>query len=109
VGLGAKRQNIAAVIGPTISQSAYEVGPEFYETLTDADDRAKRYFANGSGDRMMFDLPGYGLMRLRAAGVGDAQCTGHCTFGDPERFYSFRRTTHAKEVDYGRLISVIRL
>jgi YfiH family protein len=107
--LGAKRGRISAVIGPTISQAAYEVGPEFYETLTDADTSAKRYFANGSGDRMLFDLPGYGLLRLRGAGVADALWTGHCTFGDPERFYSFRRTTHAKEVDYGRLISVIRL
>ncbi len=107
--LGAKRGRINAVIGPTISQAAYEVGPEFYETLTDTDASAKRYFANGTGDRMLFDLPGYGLLRLRAAGVADACWTGHCTFGDPERFYSFRRTTHAKEVDYGRLISVIRL
>ena len=42
---------------------------------------------------MLFDLPGYGLYRLRAAGVGQAEWTGHCTYRDPERFYSFRRTT----------------
>ncbi len=107
--LGAKRGRITAVIGPAISQAAYEVGPEFYDALTDADPNAKRYFANGFGDRMLFDLPGYGLLRLRAANVAEAHWTGHCTFGDPERFYSYRRTTHAKEVDYGRLISVIRL
>ncbi len=108
-GLGARRQNIAAVIGPCISQSAYEVGQEFYETFTDDDPDSRRFFINGAGDRMLFDLPGYGLHRLRAAGVGHAEWTHHCTYADPARFFSYRRTTHAGEADYGRLISVIRL
>lgn len=107
--LGAKRENIAAVIGPTISQPAYEVGPEFFEAFTDDDRAAARFFVNGTGDRMLFDLPGYGLQRLRQAGVGHAEWTRHCTYRDPSRFYSFRRTTHTQEADYGRLISVIRL
>lgn len=107
--LGAKRGNIAAVIGPCISQAAYEVGPEFYEAFTDDDTEARRFFANGAGDRMLFDLPAYGLWRLRAAGVGHAEWTRHCTFADPARFYSYRRTTHAGEADYGRLVSAIRL
>ena len=107
--LGARRDRIAAVIGPTISQSAYEVGPEFYETFTDDDPDATRFFANGNAGRMLFDLPAYGLSRLRAAGVGSAEWTRHCTYREPERFYSYRRTTHAGEADYGRLISVIRL
>lgn len=107
--LGAKRGNIAAVIGPCISQAAYEVGPEFYEAFTDDDTEGRRFFANGAGDRMLFDLPAYGLWRLRAAGVGHAEWTRHCTFADPARFYSYRRTTHAGEADYGRLVSVIRL
>ena len=108
-GLGAQRDRIVAVIGPCISQAAYEVGPEFFETFTDDDPAAVRYFINGPGDRLMFDLPGYGLSRLRAAGVAHAEWTRHCTYAAPERFFSFRRTTHAKEADYGRLISVIRL
>ncbi|TAG23359.1 MAG: peptidoglycan editing factor PgeF [Rhodobacterales bacterium] len=107
--LGARRSAIHAVIGPTISQSAYEVGPEFLDRFRAEDPDSLRFFANGTGDRMLFDLPGYGLARLRAAGVGHAEWTGHCTYRDPERFYSFRRTTHAGEVDYGRLISTIRL
>lgn len=107
--LGAARANIAAVIGPCISQAAYEVGPEFFESFTDDDPETRRFFAQGSGDRMLFDLPGYGLWRLRAAGVGHAEWTRHCTFSDPARFFSYRRTTHAGEADYGRLLSVIRL
>jgi YfiH family protein len=108
-GLGAHRGRISAVIGPCISQCAYEVGPEFLDTLTGASADSTRFFAEGHGDRMLFDLPGYGLHRLRQAGVGQAEWTGHCTFADAAWFYSYRRTTHAGEVDYGRLISVIRL
>lgn len=108
-GLGAKRSRIVAVIGPTISQAAYEVGPEFLDRFRAEDEASTRFFANGQGDRLLFDLPGYGLHRLRQAGVGNAEWTGHCTYRDPDRFYSFRRTTHAGEADYGRLISTIRL
>lgn len=107
--LGATRTNISAVIGPTISQSAYEVGPEFFETFTDDNRDNARFFINGVNGRFLFDLPAFGLARLRAAGVGHAEWTRHCTYRDPERFFSYRRTTHAGEADYGRLISVIRL
>jgi polyphenol oxidase len=107
--LGARRADISAVIGPTISQAAYEVGPEFLDRFRAEDEGSTRFFAAGTGDRMLFDLPGYGLHRLRAAGVGKAEWTGHCTYRDPARFFSFRRTTHAGEADYGRLIATIRL
>ncbi|MFQ6777352.1 peptidoglycan editing factor PgeF [Cereibacter sphaeroides] len=107
--LGADRARVVAVIGPTISQAAYEVGPEFVEEFLDEDPEAARFFAQGPGDRALFDLPAFGLARLRAAGVGQAEWTRHCTYRDPERFFSYRRTTHAGEADYGRLISAIRL
>lgn len=107
--LGAKRANIHAVIGPTISQRAYEVGPELFETFIDEDPSFARFFAQGEGDRMLFDLPALGLYRLRQAGVAQAEWTRHCTYSDAARFFSYRRTTHAKEVDYGRLIAVIAL
>ena len=58
---------------------------------------------------MMFDLPAFGLYRLRDPGVGSAEWTRHCTYADAERFYSYRRATHAKEADYGRLIAAIRI
>lgn len=109
VALGAQRADIVAVIGPTISQSAYEVGPEFFESFTDDDPASARFFIAGKGDRYLFDLPAFGLSRLRAAGVGHAEWTRHCTYRDSERFFSYRRTTHAGEADYGRLISTIRL
>ena len=107
--LGAQRLRISAVIGPCISQRAYQVGPEFIDRFLAEDPANSRFFAGGTGDRLQFDLAGFGLSRLRRAGVGAAEWTGHCTYGDPVRFYSYRRSVHAGEADYGRLISVIRL
>lgn len=107
--LGAKRSAIRAVIGPSISQDAYEVGPELRDEFLALDSANDQFFAKGHGDRFMFDLPGYGVARLRASGVGVAEWSGHCTYSDPERFFSYRRSTHAKEADYGRLIAVIKL
>lgn len=107
--LGAARTNIHAVIGPSISQHAYEVGPEFMEDFMAQDPDFSRYFAQGTADRLQFDLTGFGLNRLRAAGVGSAEWTRHCTYSDPDRFYSYRRSCHDKEADYGRLIAAITL
>jgi len=107
--LGAKRENIAAVIGPAISQAAYEVGPEFLEDFIADDDQNHRFFANGKGDRYQFDLPAYGLHRLRTAGVKSAEWTRHCTYANPDLFYSYRRACHENAADYGRLISAISL
>ena len=108
LALGATPEGIFAVIGPSISQRAYEVGPEFLEDFVIEDPQNTRFFAGGTGDRLHFDLPAYGLHRLREMGV-TAEWTRHCTYSDPDRFFSYRRTTHAGEADYGRLISAIRL
>ncbi|MDM8167512.1 peptidoglycan editing factor PgeF [Roseovarius sp.] len=107
--LGASRGDIVAVIGPSISQQAYEVGPEFLDDFMADDPDNHRFFANGEGDRYLFDLPSFGLHRLRRAGVGHAEWTRHCTYSDAGRFYSYRRATHAGEADYGRLLAAIRL
>ncbi|MEM6624285.1 MAG: peptidoglycan editing factor PgeF [Pseudomonadota bacterium] len=109
VAAGAERGEILAALGPVISQRAYEVGPEFVEQFLDDDPANERFFAGGQGDRAHFDLPGFVLNRLREAGVRQAEWTGHCTFSDPERFFSYRRATHAGEPDYGRLVAAIVL
>lgn len=107
--LGARAGDVTAIIGPAISQRAYEVGAEFFERFQDDDSENARFFINGDDDRFLFDLPSYGLHRLRNAGVGHAEWTRHCTYSDESRFYSYRRTVHRKEADYGRLIATIRL
>lgn len=103
---GARRDRIAAVVGPAISQAAYEVGPEFVERFLDEDRDAARFFAGGRGDRARFDLPSFVLARLRAEGV-TAEWTGHCTYRDPARFYSYRRACHEGAPDYGRMMAAI--
>ena len=104
--LGAAR--IVAAIGPSISQRAYEVGDDFMDAFLAEDPGHHRFFAAGPNGRPMFDLPAFGLRRLRDAGV-EAEWIRHCTYSDPDRFFSYRRSTHQNEVDYGRLISVIVL
>ncbi|MGE7417546.1 peptidoglycan editing factor PgeF [Methylobacterium tarhaniae] len=108
-GLGAARSGIVAVLGPTIGPAAYEVGPEFRERFEAADAANARYFA-ASPEReshSLFDLPSYVVARLEQAGIGEVANLGLCTYADPERFFSYRRTTHRAEADYGRLVSAI--
>ena len=105
--LGASRDRVRAALGPTIGPSAYEVGPDFHAAVTDRDRTAVSHFSDGAGDRLHFDLPAYILARLKRAGVAAGGWTGHCTYSDPGRFYSYRRSVHAQEADYGRLISIV--
>ena len=107
--LGANRDNINATVGPCISQRNYEVGEGFLEDFITEHPPATRFFANGKDGKYLFDLPSFCLTSLRNAGVRSAEWTGHCTYAEPDRFYSYRRATHLKEPDYGRLISVISI
>lgn len=100
---------ITAVIGPTIAQSSYEVGQDFMGRFVTDDPSYTAFFEKGrDAEHFQFNLPAFILDRLSALGV-KAGWTGHDTYSDPRRFYSFRRTTHRGEADYGRLISAIRL
>ncbi|MCJ2106639.1 peptidoglycan editing factor PgeF [Methylobacterium sp. E-041] len=109
-GLGARRSAIVAVLGPTIAQGAYEVGTDFMTRFRDEAPGSDRFFAAGTRpDHAQFDLPGFVLSRLEQAEIGEAAILGLCTYSDPDRFYSYRRTTHRAEADYGRLISAIAL
>ena len=108
--LGAQRENIAAVLGPTISAAAYEVGPEFVARFIAADAGNEAYFRpSRRADHAQFDLPAYIVARLRQAGVGSVHDLGLCTCSDEGRFFSYRRATHRGEPDYGRLLSAIAL
>lgn len=107
--LGANRADISAVIGPSISQRNYEVGPEFRDDFIAADTAYARFFIQGHDDRFQFDLPAFGLHKMRQCGVGQTAWTGHCTYENSTRFFSYRRSVHQKQADYGRLIGAIKL
>jgi YfiH family protein len=105
--LGARRERMAAVIGPTISKANYEVGPEFRERFPE---EAQKFFIDSvKQGHYMFDLPGYLLERMRRSGVALVINTGLCTYADERRFYSYRRAAHRNETDYGRQIAAICL
>lgn len=108
--LGADRSRITAVLGPTISHKAYEVGPEFYQRfLESSGDNGVFFTPSVKPDHHLFDLPAYILRRLDAAKLGRTVNLDLCTYADEDRFFSYRRTTHRGEPDYGRLLHVIVL
>jgi YfiH family protein len=109
-GIGAERGRIIAVLGPTIGFGAYEVGPEFVAKFQEHSDANGRFFRSSARQgHSLFDLPGYIGARLTASGIGEYVDLKLCTYSDEERFFSYRRTTHRGETDYGRLISAIAL
>ncbi|MFA6264977.1 MAG: peptidoglycan editing factor PgeF [Pseudolabrys sp.] len=108
--LGASRDNISVALGPTISQSNYEVGPEFVARFVAADMDNMRFFTDAEREgHSMFDLTGYIGSRVQQAGIVNFEDLGLCTYAEPERFFSFRRATHRSEPDYGRHINAIAL
>jgi len=108
--LGARRERVAAAVGPCIGQPAYEVGPEFEQEFLRHDTRNARFFTRESADaRPHFDLAGYAEHRLRQAGVRSIHSLLSCTYAQTDDFFSYRRSRAQKEPDYGRQISAIVL
>lgn len=106
--LGATRQNTTAVLGPTIAQGSYEVGPDFIARF--APSEQERFFIPSAKDgHHMFDLPAYILSRLGALGLKQVHDVAMDTTSNEAQFFSYRRTTLRKEPDYGRQVSVICL
>lgn len=110
VAEGGTRDAIVAAVGPAISGRSYEVGEDFVARFTNVDPQNERYFSYPSaGAKPHFALSHYVADRLRAAGVGQVEDLEICTYEDETRLFSYRRTTHRQEPDYGRQISAIVL
>jgi len=108
--LGADRERIMVALGPMIRQRNYEVGAEFVRNFCDQDPANARFFKDADREgHALFDLAGYIAARLRRAGVHKIEDTGLCTYAEPDRFYSYRRSVHRGEPDYGRHINAIVL
>ncbi len=108
VELGATRDNITAAVGPCISRDAYEVGPEFRARFLDADTANDKWFIPSALDgHFMFDLTAFVAACLGAARIGTVERLNLCTYADEQKFFSYRRTTHRGEPDYGRQMSAI--
>jgi YfiH family protein len=107
--LGAARGRIAVGLGMMIRQESYEVDESFRARFVASSEDWESFFAPGRPGRWQFDLPGYLAERLRRAGVGSICDVRRCTYAEPEAFFSYRRSTHRDESDYGRHLSVIAL
>jgi YfiH family protein len=108
--LGAKRSQIRAALGPMIRQDNYEVGPDLIARFAAEDSGSEQFFRPAARDgHALFDLAAYIGSRLTRAGIRQVEDLGLCTYADPARFFSFRRSTHRAEADYGRHINAIVL
>lgn len=108
-GLGARRERIAAAVGPCIGARNYEVDQGFHAMLTGYVPDNERFFSDGPAGKPHFDLEAYVAARLAAAGVRNVETIGLDTYSLAERYFSYRRATHAGEPDYGRQVSMIGL
>lgn len=106
--LGAQRERIRAAVGPSIAQPSYEVDEDFRRRFLDEDVSNGGFFIEAANGKPHFDLPAYVAERVRAAGV-EVEIVGLDTYAEPGRFYSYRRSTHRGEADYGRQVSLIGL
>ncbi len=110
VRLGVERDSLRACVGPCIAQVSYEVQEQFSAPFLEEDEENERFFMGGQKDgHLLFDLSGYCAFKLYKAGLKRVFLQDLDTYCDEDNFYSYRRTTHRHEVDYGRQISVIMI
>ncbi|MEP3892067.1 MAG: peptidoglycan editing factor PgeF [Hellea sp.] len=107
--IGAKRENIHAVLGPCISQDSYEVGHDFRDTFAAENEAHDRFFKLGPNRKPQFDLKRFILAMLRKDGLTHIEALPDCTYAQPEDYFSYRYNTHNGIKDYGRNISAIML
>ncbi|WP_088183436.1 peptidoglycan editing factor PgeF [Sphingobium sp. Z007] len=109
VALGADPARIACAIGPCIGRVSYEVTDDFAAHFAEEDAANERFFTPGRAGHCQFDIAAYVAARLAGAGVGRIAMLDEDTYSQPDRFYSYRRSCHRSESDYGRQISMIAL
>jgi hypothetical protein len=107
--LGARREHIHAAVGPCIGQPSYEVDEAFRARFLHSDPDNARFFAETEAGKPHFDLEAYVVHRLIAAGIDEIEALNLDTYADPDRFFSYRRSTHRGEADYGRQLSAIAI
>lgn len=109
IALGARRDSIVAAIGPCIGRASYEVSDDFAKIFETTDSANERFFTGGKAGHHYFDIEAYVIHRLSVAGIRRIDPLGQDTYTDKARFFSYRRSCHAGESDYGRQISLIGL
>ena len=107
---GARRADIHVALGPAIGATSYEVGPEFIDQFREAHESFSRFFTPTAREgHATFDLPGFIASRVETLEVASFEDLGVDTYADEARCFSYRRSVHRREPDYGRLVSAIAL
>lgn len=106
-GLISRPEDMRAWLGPAIGPCHFEVGAEVRSALLQGNNSGEleACFTQAAADsKFMADL--YGIARCKLAALGVKQVSGgeHCTFCEPENFYSYRRDGRT-----GRNLNVIYL
>ena len=110
IELGAARTKIRAALGPMIRQSHYEVGADLVARFRAEESAGDRFFRPATRrGHALFDLAGYIVARLERARIAEVEDLGLCAYADPARFFSYRRSIHRAEADYGRHVNAIVL
>ncbi|MDF1792648.1 MAG: peptidoglycan editing factor PgeF [Thalassobaculaceae bacterium] len=110
IDFGVRADGIKAAVGPCIGMESYEVGPEFPGPFLEQDEENGRYFEQAQRDgHFLFDLSGYLVRRLSRLGLGEVLRLGADTCRDEANFFSYRRSRHRSEPDYGRQLAAITL
>jgi len=105
--LNSNNNNIIAVVGPCISKKNYEVKTDFFKRFISQDKNNQKFFDKLSKEKYMFDLRGFINKEILNLNINNIENVEMDTFSNKDYFYSYRRSCHNKEEDYGRCISVI--
>ena len=97
-------RELLAWLGPAIGPQAYEIDDSVRDTFTSRDPGASAAFTPNRPGHWQADLHALARRALRHAGVEEVYADGHCTYTEPERFYSHRRAAPC-----GRMASLIWL
>lgn len=107
--LGAKRENIVAVLGPTIAMPSFELGPDTESLFIEHDERSSKFFfvSETYPGKKQFDLPAYNIWRLAEAGIKKVENLALDTYTDPDRFFSYRYWKKHEGSPKGTMLAVI--
>ena len=93
-----------------LAAETIELARDFRDRFLELGLRQRKFFVPSDREsHYRFDLAGYVAHRLTSAGAGSVEPLGICTYPPENGFFSFRRTTHRGEPDYGRHINAIAL
>lgn len=110
INLGGKADQLRVALGPCIHQDSYEVDQQFFENArTQNPDHEQFFKPSPNPHHYLFNLPGLVRQNLKDLGVQKIEQIEKDTYGDPENFFSYRRSTHLQQTGYGNQISVIML